>query len=261
VSTTGGTSAITSADQFTYQAPPATPSVSGVSPNTGPAAGGTSVTISGSNLSSGTVAFGTTAASGVVCAASSCTATAPAGSGTVDVRVSTTGGTSAITSADRFTYQAPIGPANLLPDPGFETSAVPADYWGSTLARSAAVVHAGSWSLAQTTSSSSGGWALDLNPGWYAPISSTSTYSTSVWVRASASVTVDVNLDLLNSSGAYVDSVSGPWVTLVPNTWTQLTLSGIKPASGETQAVVEPDFSQTTTGTVIYWDDMSVTSP
>jgi len=100
-----------------------------------------------------------------------------------------------------------------------------------------------------------------LNPGWYAPIISTSTYSTSVWVRATASVTVDVNLDLLNSSGAYVDSVSGPWVTLVPDTWTQLTLTGVKPASGETQAVVEPDFSQATTGTVIYWDDMSATSP
>jgi large repetitive protein len=242
-------------------APPATPAVSGVSPNTGPAAGGTSVTISGTNLSSGTVAFGATAASGVVCTASSCTATAPAGSGAVDVRVSTAGGTSAVTGADQFTYQAPPGPVNLLPDPGFETSAVPADYWGSTVVRSGAVVHAGSSALAQTTSSSSGGWELDLNAGWYAPISSTRTYTTSVWVRATATVTVDVNLDLLSASGTYIDSDSGPWITLAPNTWTQLTLTGTKPASGETQGVVEGDFSAAPAGTVIYWDDMSVTSP
>ena len=91
VTTTGGTSAVVSADQFTYQAPPAAPTVTGLSPNTGPAAGGTQVTISGTNLSAGTVAFGATPATGVVCSASSCTASAPAGSGTVDVRVTTTG--------------------------------------------------------------------------------------------------------------------------------------------------------------------------
>jgi hypothetical protein len=241
--------------------PPAAPAVTGISPNTGPAAGGTQVTISGSNLSAGTVAFGATSATGVVCTASSCTATAPAGSGTVDVRVTTTGGTSAIVSADQFTYQAPPGPANLIPDPGFETTAVPADYWGSTLARSGAVVHSGSAALTQTLSSSSGGWELDLNSGWYAPLSSSKTYTTSIWVRATAKVSVDVNLDLLGSGGAYVDSVSGPWVTLTPNTWTQLTLTGIKPTASETEGVVEADFQQGSTGTVIYWDDMAVTSP
>ncbi len=261
VSTTGGTSPTSGADRFTYQAPPAQPVVSGVSPNTGPAAGGTQVTVSGSNLSSGSVAFGATAATGVACSASSCTATAPAGSGTVDVRVSTTGGTSPTSGADQFTYQAPPGPANLIPDPGFETSAVPADYWGSTVARSGAVVHSGSGALAQTVSSSTGGWELDLNPGWSAPITSAKTYSTSIWVRSTATATVDVNLDLLGSGGTYVDSVSGSWVTLAANTWTQLALTGIKPTSSEIQAVVEADFSQAATGTVIYWDDMSVTSP
>ena len=230
VSTTGGTSATSSADQFTYQAPPATPSVSAVTPNTGPAAGGTPVTISGSNLSAGTVAFGSTAATGVSCTAGSCTATAPAGSGTVDVSVSTTGGTSATSSADQFTYQAPPA-SNLVPDPGFEAAGVPADYWGSTLARSGAVVHSGSWALAQTISSSSGGW--DLN-------------------RIRMLVCADhLRQDLLgqhlgagqrhrhgrreprpaHASGAHTDSVSGPWVTLVPNTWTQLTVTGIRPAS------------------------------
>jgi hypothetical protein len=241
--------------------PPPAPAVSGISPNGGPAAGGTAVTISGSNLTGGTVSFGATAATGVACTASSCTATSPAGSGTVHVAVTTTAGTSTTSTADQFTYQAPVGPPNLLPDPGFEASSVPADYWGSSVARSGSVVHSGSWALAQTLSSSSGGWSLDLNPGWYAPLSSTKTYTTTVWVRATGTVRVNLSLDLLDASGGYVDSATGPWVTLTPNTWTKLTVTGIAPTSGEPEGVLEPDFSNGTSGTVIYWDDMSITTP
>ncbi|WP_417413415.1 IPT/TIG domain-containing protein, partial [Hoeflea sp.] len=85
-------------------APPA-PTVSSVSPATGPAAGGTSVTITGSNLSGATaVAFGATAAASfTVDSATQITATSPAGSGTVDVRVTTAGGVSATSAADEFT--------------------------------------------------------------------------------------------------------------------------------------------------------------
>jgi hypothetical protein len=118
-----------------------------------------------------------------------------------------------------------------------------------------------SWALAQTITSTSGGWGLDLNPGWYAPISSTHSYTASIWVRATATVRVNVSLDLLNAGGSYIDSATGPWVTLVANTWTQLTVTGVKPVSGETEGVMEPDFSNSTNGTVIYWDDMSVTAP
>ena len=74
------------ADAFTYNAPP---TVTGVSPNNGPAAGGTSVTVSGTNLTGATaVHFGTnagTSISGVT--ATSLTVTSPAGTGTVDVTV------------------------------------------------------------------------------------------------------------------------------------------------------------------------------
>jgi hypothetical protein len=35
----------------------------------------------------------------------------------------------------------------------------------------------------------------------------------------------------------------------------------IKPATGDSYAAMEPNFSKATTGTVIYWDDMSLTSP
>jgi ricin-type beta-trefoil lectin protein/IPT/TIG domain-containing protein len=89
-----------------FKAPSSTsaPVVTGVSPTSGPPAGGTSVTVTGTNLTGGTVAFGPHAATGVTCGATSCTATSPAGTGTVDVEVTTTGGTSAPTSADHFTY-------------------------------------------------------------------------------------------------------------------------------------------------------------
>ncbi len=103
VSTPGGTSATSGADEFRYVPPP---TVTGVSPNAGPTAGGSTVTITGTSLGKATaVKFGTTAATGVkVNSPTSITAVSPAGSGTVDVRVSTVGGTSATSPADRFSY-------------------------------------------------------------------------------------------------------------------------------------------------------------
>jgi Tol biopolymer transport system component len=241
-------------------APPTAPAVTGISPASGPAAGGTAVTVTGSNLTGGTVAFGSTAATGVSCSASSCTATSPAGTGTVNVTVTTAGGASATSSADQFTYTA-APPPNLIPNPGFESPGVPSDHWGSRLARSTAVVHSGSWALAQTTRSSSGGWDLDSDSNWYAPISPAHSYTVGIWVRSSATVRVNLNLDLLDSSGNYVGSASGATVTLAAGTWTHLTITGIKPAAGEVYAGIEPNFSRAASGTVIYWDDMSLTSP
>ena len=57
------------------------------------------------------VKFGTNAATGVVVnSATSVTATSPAGTGTVDVTVTTANGTSATSAADHFTYVAPAAP-------------------------------------------------------------------------------------------------------------------------------------------------------
>ena len=101
----GGTSGTSPADQFTYV--PA-PTVTGVNPNTGPPAGGTSVIITGDNFTNATaVRFGGTAAGSFsVISANQITATSPAGTGTVDVTVTTPGGTSATGGADRFSYAA-----------------------------------------------------------------------------------------------------------------------------------------------------------
>ncbi|THA32840.1 IPT/TIG domain-containing protein [Streptomyces sp. A1547] len=84
---------------------PDAPTVTGISPDTGLAAGGTPVTLTGTNLTGATLAFGPgNPATDVTCTPSSCTATAPAGTGTVDVRATTPGGTSAASPAARYIY-------------------------------------------------------------------------------------------------------------------------------------------------------------
>ena len=95
VTTPEGTSPISSADHFTYVGHP--PGVSGVSPKKGPAAGGTSVKITGVNfIAASAVDFGSVSATSfTVNSATSITATSPVQTaGTVDVTVTTPYGTS-----------------------------------------------------------------------------------------------------------------------------------------------------------------------
>jgi hypothetical protein len=85
------------------------PAVTEVKPGAGPEAGGTEVTISGTGLGGAqSVRFGTKEAGFKVSSANSITATAPPGSGTVDVTVVTSVGTSATSEADRFRYSPPV---------------------------------------------------------------------------------------------------------------------------------------------------------
>jgi len=101
----GGTG--TGTNLYTYTVP-TLPIISSVSPATGPVAGGTSITITGSGFMGATgVSVGGNAAIGVsVVNDTSITAVTPAGAaaGTVDVRVTTPTGTSTIVLADKFTY-------------------------------------------------------------------------------------------------------------------------------------------------------------
>src|SRR5246500_89710 len=116
VTTPSGTSATSTADQFTYvPAPAAAPTVTNINPNTGPTSGGSSVTITGTNFSGATaVRFGSNAAgSFTVDSATQITATSPAGMGTVDVTVTNENGTSATSSGDRFTY-GPVGTTTAI---------------------------------------------------------------------------------------------------------------------------------------------------
>ncbi|HEV7530002.1 MAG TPA: S8 family serine peptidase [Solirubrobacteraceae bacterium] len=103
--------------------------ITGVTPNSGPAAGGTSVMITGANLSRATaVKFGSNnAATFKINSPTSITATSPAGAGTVDVTVTTSGGTSATGAGDHFTYiaETPPSPPGPTLSPGASTSAAP----------------------------------------------------------------------------------------------------------------------------------------
>jgi hypothetical protein len=107
VVTPAGTSATSAADRFTYIAV-AAPAITGISPSSGPAAGGTSVTISGIGFTGATkVDFGTTPATGVIVDSNTTiTAISPPGAGVADVSVTTPAGTSASSPADQFTYVA-----------------------------------------------------------------------------------------------------------------------------------------------------------
>ena len=107
VTTPVGTSPVTQADQFTYT--PAGPQVTGIAPTSGSEAGGDTVVITGSGFTGATdVGFDiTNAAAMTVDSDTQITATSPAGTGTVDVTVTTPAGISPVSQADRFTYVAP----------------------------------------------------------------------------------------------------------------------------------------------------------
>ena len=108
------TLAVTNADgtataTITYAAPPPqpAPTVTGITPNSGPQAGGTVVTITGTGFDTATgVSFGSVAAvNPTITNGTTIRATSPPGTGSVHVRVTGPGGTSAESAADEFTYE------------------------------------------------------------------------------------------------------------------------------------------------------------
>ncbi len=115
VTTAEGTSAISSADRFTYVPAPV---VTSVSPTSGPTAGGTTVTITGTNLGTvNDVEFGAAnAASFTSLSNTSISAVTPAGTGSVTIRVSTAGGTH--DSNVTFTYVLPPTITAINPNQG-----------------------------------------------------------------------------------------------------------------------------------------------
>ena len=130
VTNPGGQSA-TSTNGYSYTTSGTAPTVTGVSPTSGPTAGGTSVTISGTGFAAGaTVTFGGTNATGIVVTNSTTiTATTPAhAAGAVDVVVTSNGLSG--TKASAFTYNAPSGETVLLAD-DFNNGSINTSQWAT----------------------------------------------------------------------------------------------------------------------------------
>ncbi len=161
VITAGGTSAESQADQYTYVA---APTVTGIKMNSGPLAGGKSVTISGTNLLDATaVKFGTVAAAIVPGSdtGTSIEVTSPAEpAGTVDVTVAAVGGTSAKSAADKFTYAAAPAIAKIKPASGPEAGGTMVTITGTNLL--GATVYFGA--VAATNSSDTAGTIVVKSP-------------------------------------------------------------------------------------------------
>ncbi len=144
VTTPGGTSPTDFEDRFYYG-----PSVSKLEPNYGSPAGGTHVTITGTNFNEVTaVRFGSSAATSFeVISETTIEAVAPVGYGTVEVTVTTPGGTSptGFTSLspseippDQFSYApvlAGVTPAHGMPAGGTEVTITGANFTGATKVR------------------------------------------------------------------------------------------------------------------------------
>ncbi|MEO8539906.1 MAG: IPT/TIG domain-containing protein [bacterium] len=108
----------TSADDYLYVAEP---TVSGISPDSGPGSGGTLVTITGTGLTGATALnFGNVAAPNYsVVNDSVIVVQSPAHTpGTVTIQVTTPGGTSAVVVGAQFTYDAVTTISGLSPDRG-----------------------------------------------------------------------------------------------------------------------------------------------
>ncbi|CAD6556740.1 hypothetical protein LMG27952_06182 [Paraburkholderia hiiakae] len=181
----------------------APPTVTSVSPNSGPRGGGTAITITGTNFTGTTaVMFGATpATSFTFLSATQIVAGSPsAATGTVDITVTNANGTSATTVADQFTYYgAPTaGPVSLTVAYGSQSNPVTLNLGGGT-ATSVAVATTASHGTA-----SASGTSITYSPqsGYSGSDVFTYTASNGSGTSASATVTVTVNAPTLSISPA-----------------------------------------------------------
>ncbi len=169
VTTPNGTSATSTADKFTYQA---APTITSISPTSGPTTGGTTVTITGTGFTGATaVAFGSIGATSFsVVSDTQVSAISPPGTATVDVTVTTPNGTSSTGSADQFSYLSPVPnwqPITAAPSPSgrvFAVSTYDPNTHAVLLFGGAAVQPDGTYKVLGDTWSWSGSSWSQLNP-------------------------------------------------------------------------------------------------
>jgi large repetitive protein len=258
VTTPGGTSATSPADQFTYQA---APSVTGIGPTFGPAGGGTLVTITGTGFADVTaVDFGTSPATDVTIVSNTMiTGYSPAGAGTVDVTVTTPGGTSATSAADRFTYApivsgispiaGPLGGGTLVTLTGMGFTGATAVMFGTNPATSVTVVSAST--ITALSPAGTGSVAVTvIGPGGTSATSPADVFT----YQAAPTVT-----GISPTAGPLV---GGTPVTITGTGFTRATAVdfGMKPATNVTvvsDTTITADSPAGTAGTV----DVTVTAP
>ena len=135
VTTPQGTSPVQGQSTFAYDFGTA-PVIFSISPTSGPTAGGTTVFVSGTNLTNVTSAtFGTVAATGTIQHSCDCqiAITSPAdAAGTVDIKLSGSGGSTTITSADQFTFVAVPIVTSVSPTTGSTAGGTKVTVTGST---------------------------------------------------------------------------------------------------------------------------------
>lgn len=146
-----------------------TPVVTDVMPSFGPASGGNTVTITGANFVVGatTVKFGSNPATNVVVQSTTVlTVTAPAGSGTVDVTVTTPEGTSAISQFDHYTYNlTPPTLISITPHFGPESGGTAVDITGTGFETNNTIVFFGSNAALSVVVHSAGALTAIAPPG------------------------------------------------------------------------------------------------
>ena len=122
------------------------PGLIGISPTSGPEAGGTAVVITGTNFTGASnVSFGSTsAATFTVNSATEITATSPVGTGTIDVTVTTSAGVTDTSAADQFTYMGSSCDPPSFTSAGSATAAagVPFTFTVTTCSTSTPVIKA-----------------------------------------------------------------------------------------------------------------------
>ncbi|MGX5773722.1 IPT/TIG domain-containing protein [Methylorubrum zatmanii] len=222
VTTPGGTSATGAADQFTYTA--AAPTLSGLSPASGPAAGGTAVTLTGTDLTGATaVSFGgAPATSFSVGSSTAISAVAPAHApGPVSIAVTTPGGTATLASGFTYAVPAPVaGPVSATVAANSSANPISLSLSGGA-ATSVAIASQAAHGMATAS-----GMTITYTPapGYFGSDSFTYTATNASGPSAPATVTLTVTPGMPSLSGA--SPASGPAAGGTAVTLTGLNLSG-----------------------------------
>jgi hypothetical protein len=270
VTTPLGTSATSSADQFTY----VPPVITSISPTSGPYSGGTIVSITGTGFTGATsVHFGTLSAAYTINSDTSITATAPAAPinyGQIDITVTTSSGTSATSSADYFTY-LPATITSITPSTGPIAGGTLVTIIGTGFAGASAVIIGGSTATGLTVINSTAvsvttpshaagavnvvittpnGTATGTNAFTYEPLPIFTSITPSTGPIAGGTGVTITGTGLIGATAVTIGGTAATGVTVISPT----TVSAITPAhaAGTVNVVITTPNGTATGGTGAY---------